>query len=74
MTWHFNRFQRHRHHHKPTGGVVRDEEAVGSNPATPTRDIQAIRDHAKELTGFVRDGMPAMMQQMMGPGGMMRPR
>jgi hypothetical protein len=36
--------------------------------------IQAIRDHAREVTGFVRDGMPAMMQPMMGPGGMMEPR
>lgn len=27
---------------------------------------QAIREHAREVTGFVRDGMPAMMQGMMG--------
>ena len=26
----------------------------------------AIRAHAKEVTGFVRDGMPAMMRGMMG--------
>lgn len=26
----------------------------------------AIREHAREVTGFVRDGMPAMMQGMMG--------
>lgn len=36
--------------------------------------VQAIRDHAQEVSGFVRDGMPAMMGGMMGPGGMMRPR
>jgi len=27
---------------------------------------QAIREHAQEVSGFVRDGMPAMMQGMMG--------
>ena len=27
---------------------------------------QAIRAHAQEVSGFVRDGMPAMMQGMMG--------
>ena len=32
----------------------------------------AIRAHAREVTGFVQEGMPAMMlQQMMGPDGMM---
>jgi hypothetical protein len=45
--------------------------------------IQAIRAHAQEVTGFVRDGMPPMMRGMMGhgmmgpgmmgPGGMMGP-
>lgn len=35
---------------------------------------EAIREHAREVTGFVQQGMPAMMQQMMGPGGMMGPR
>lgn len=34
---------------------------------------EAIRAHAREVTGFVQQGMPAMMQQMMG-GGMMGPR
>jgi hypothetical protein len=33
---------------------------------------QAIRAHAREVSGFVTDGMPAMMRGMMGPG-MMRP-
>ncbi len=28
--------------------------------------VNAIRDHAREVSGFVRDGMPAMMQGMMG--------
>jgi hypothetical protein len=30
------------------------------------RLVQAIRDHAKEITGFVEQGMPAMMRGMMG--------
>jgi hypothetical protein len=30
----------------------------------------AIREHAREVTGFVDEGMPAMMRDMMG-GGMM---
>jgi hypothetical protein len=34
---------------------------------------QAIRAHAFEVTGFVRDGMPPMMRGMMG-SGMMGPR
>jgi len=29
-----------------------------------------IRAHAHEVTGLVRQGMPAMMQGMMGPRGM----
>jgi hypothetical protein len=40
---------------------------------------QVIRAHAAEVTGFVIEGMPAMMGPMMGPGmmgpgGMMGPR
>ncbi|BDY27495.1 hypothetical protein [Mycolicibacterium mageritense] len=31
--------------------------------------IRAIREHAREVSGFVRDGMPAMMHGMMGPAG-----
>ncbi|MGZ8802553.1 MAG: hypothetical protein ACXWZL_08075 [Mycobacterium sp.] len=34
---------------------------------------QVIRAHAAEVTGFVNEGMPAMMGPMMGPGGMMGP-
>lgn len=56
----------------PTG-VIAEETADDPNL------VRAIRDHAQEVSGFVRDGMPAMMQGMMGdgmmgPGGMMGPR
>ena len=50
----------------PTG-VIAEETADDPNL------IEVIRAHAREVTGFVRDGMPAMMQDMMGPGGMMGP-
>lgn len=45
----------------PTG-VVAEET---SNDPDITR---AIRAHAVEVSGFVRDGMPAMMNEMMRPG------
>ncbi|OBF56027.1 hypothetical protein [Mycolicibacterium monacense] len=48
----------------PTGVAA---EETADDPAI----VQAIRDHAREVTGFVRDGMPAMMGPMMGRGGMM---
>jgi len=49
----------------PTGIIA---EETSDDPAL----TDAIRAHAREVTGFVRDGMPAMMQGMMGgPGGMM---
>lgn len=48
-------------------GVVAEETA--SDPAL----TNAIRAHAQEVTGFVIEGMPAMMRGMMGPG-MMGPR
>ncbi|MGE2815410.1 hypothetical protein ACQI5H_09735 [Mycobacterium heidelbergense] len=52
-------------------GVVAVETA--EDPAL----AQAIRAHAQEVSGFVRDGMPAMMRGMMGPSmsgpGMMGP-
>ena len=51
----------------PTGVIA---EETAEDPSL----IQAIREHAREVSGFVRDGMPAMMQDMMGPGGMMHPR
>ena len=50
----------------PTG-VIAEETADDPNL------VEVIRAHAREVTGFVRDGMPAMMQGMMGPGGMMGP-
>ena len=54
-------------------GVIAEETA--EDPAL----TDAIRAHAREVTGFVQRGVPAMMQQMMGgcmmgPGGMMGPR
>ena len=47
-------------------GVIAEETA--DDPALS----EAIRAHAREVTGFVQQGMPAIMRQMMG-GGMMRP-
>lgn len=44
-------------------GVIAVETA---NDPNLTR---AIRAHAREVTGFVEDGMPAMMRPMMGMGG-----
>lgn len=49
----------------PTGVIA---EETADDPHL----VQAIREHAQEVSGFVRDGMPAMMQSMMG-GGMMGP-
>lgn len=48
-------------------GVVATE--TSSDPEVTA----AIRAHAQEVTGFVNDGMPAMMGPMMGGGGMMGP-
>ena len=53
-------------------GVIAEE--TSDDPAL----AEVIRAHAREVTGFVRDGMPAMMRGMMGPGcmgsgGMMGP-
>jgi hypothetical protein len=48
----------------PTGVIA---EETSDDPAL----TDAIRAHASEVTGFVRDGMPATMQGMMG--GMMGP-
>lgn len=59
----------------PTGVIT---EETADDPAL----VDAIRGHAQEVTGFVRDGMPPMMRgmmdpRMMGPGmmgpGMMGP-
>ncbi|OBF42209.1 hypothetical protein A5724_00285 [Mycobacterium sp. ACS1612] len=51
----------------PTGVIA---EETAEDPVI----IRAIREHAREVTGFVRDGMPAIMGPMMGSGGMMVPR
>jgi hypothetical protein len=48
-------------------GVIAEETA--DDPSL----VRAIREHAQEVSGFVRDGMPAMMRPMMG-GGMTGPR
>ena len=54
----------------PTGVMA---EETADDPAL----TRAIRAHAQEVTGFVRDGMPPMMRGMMGPAmmgpGMMGP-
>jgi hypothetical protein len=52
----------------PTGVSI---EETSDDPAL----AQVIRDHAREVSGFVADGMPANLQPMMGgmgmgPGGM----
>jgi hypothetical protein len=49
----------------PTGVMA---EETSDDPAL----TQAIRAHAQEVTGFVRDGMPPMMRPMMGSGMMGR--
>jgi hypothetical protein len=58
----------------PTGVIA---EETSADPAL----TDAIRAHAREVSGFVHDGMPAMMRGMMGgsggmmgPSGMMEPR
>jgi hypothetical protein len=43
-------------------GVIAEETATDPNITA------AIRAHAVEVNGFVREGMPAMMNQMMRPG------
>lgn len=49
-------------------GVIAEE--TSDDPAL----TNVIRAHAEEVSGFVRDGMPAMMRGMMGgSGGMMGP-
>jgi len=49
----------------PTGVIA---EETADDPAL----TKAIRAHALEVTGFVREGMPPMMRGMMGPGMMGR--
>jgi hypothetical protein len=50
----------------PTGVIA---EETADDPAL----METIRAHAREVTGFVNEGMPAMMQGMMGCAGMMGP-
>ena len=51
----------------PTGVIA---EETAEDPVL----TDVIRAHAREVTGFVQEGMPPMMQHMMGSGGMMAPR
>lgn len=50
---------------------------VAEETATDPEVTRAIREHGREVTGFVVEGMPAMMRGMMGDGmmgpGMMGP-
>ncbi|MHB8611281.1 MAG: hypothetical protein ACYDAL_02485 [Candidatus Dormibacteraceae bacterium] len=39
---------------------------VVTETSSDPRLVNAIREHAQEVSGFVRDGMPAMMHGMMG--------
>ena len=39
---------------------------VVTETSSDSKLVNAIRDHAKEVSGFVSDGMPAMMGGMMG--------
>lgn len=39
---------------------------VVTETSTDPQLANAIRTHAQEVSGFVRDGMPAMMRGMMG--------
>ena len=42
---------------------------VVTETSSDPRLVNAIRGHAQEVSGFVRDGMPAMMRGMMGSDG-----
>jgi hypothetical protein len=46
--------------------TVTAKGVVVTESSNEPRLTRAIRAHAREVTGFVRDGMPAMMQGMMG--------
>ncbi|WP_409366036.1 hypothetical protein [Mycolicibacterium novocastrense] len=43
---------------------------IAEETATDPEVTRAIREHGREVTGFVVDGMPAMMRGMMGDGMM----
>ena len=53
--------------HSYPAGVIAEETSDDPNLT------EVIRAHAREVTGFVTEGMPAMMDGMMGPGGIMSP-
>jgi len=42
---------------------------VVTKTTSDPRLASAFREHAQEVSGFVRDGMPAMMRGMMGSDG-----
>jgi len=44
-----------------------DNGVVAEETANDPTLITVIRAHAHEVSGFVTDGMSAMMRQMMGP-------
>ena len=55
-----------------SGGYQREltlsaKGVVVTETSSDPRLTKAIRQHAEEVSGFVRDGMPAMMWGMMGP-------
>ena len=55
-----------------SGGYQREltlsaKGVVVTETSSDPRLTKAIRQHAEEVSGFVRDGMPAMMRGMMGP-------
>ena len=46
--------------------TLTDKGLVVTETSSDPRLAKAIREHAQEVTGFVLDGMPAMMRGMMG--------
>lgn len=59
---------RHAHGYRRVLTTTAKGVAVTETSKDP-RLAATIRAHAGEVTGFVRDGMPAMMRGMMGAGG-----
>ena len=53
------------HRYRRTLAITAQGVAVTETSHDPVL-ASAIRAHAREVTGFVRDGMPAMMRGMMG--------
>ena len=46
--------------------MITAKGVVVTETSSDPRITRAIRQHAQEVSGFVRDGMPAMMRGMMG--------